>query len=345
MMLSLSSVLIPSSRQRRSRFWLVSLCLLWMLFLLACQPQNKAEPVGLSLTQQALQTQISAVDEQALNSSRLTQTALSQFQQTQDAQRTLIAQPVPDIPSQNTPEIAPTSTPEIGESVSSSLPPSLLSAKILVYESMSGQRIYGIYPIRYIREALDYAKITYVDVGSAQGWFLDKLRSDEKWDLIIASSEANSTIQGEFAELLYERLQQGSAMILEIWDLNRVRSGKIAPILALCGVGYYADLKDVSRLAMYPLDREHPIFNTPNQNINLQNISPFWQEDNGDLLKITGEGDARLLAGTNPSQTTDHGTIAECLQGRMIIQTFRSHDLALLDSEALWQNYVYYVLR
>lgn len=304
------------------------------IWLPACQPQETGNQADLRSTQQALQTSISTVALQMTLALPVTQTALHPTSQ-------------PAILPSATLQPSPTSLPIGDENPTPTSPPPTepLTAKILVFESISGQRIYGIYQIRYIREALDYANITYIDVGSAQGWFLDKLRSDEKWDLIIASSEANSSIQGEFAELLYQQLKSGAAMILELWDLNRMRSGKIAPLLDLCGVGFYADLKDVKRLAMYPLVRDHPIFHTPNASINLQNISPFWQGDNGDLLKITGSGDARLLAGTNPNQTNDHGTIAECLQGRMIIQTFRSHDLALLDSEALWQNYVYYVLR
>ncbi len=312
------------------------------LMVIGCQIQPTHQE-DLSATQAALQTSIAGLNSQIEQNAQNTAISLARAEQTLQAQQTLVS----TLRHEATPPAATPALETITPSPSSSLSQGsrVKEAKILLYESMSGQRIYGIYPIRYIRQALDFAGITYVDVGSAQGWFYDKLVSSEEWDLIIASSEANSSIQGEFAKLLFQRVQKGSALILEIWDLDQVRSGEIRHLLELCGVEFYADLRDLQSLAMFPLIPDHPVFNVPNQGIRLNNTSLFWYEDNGDLLKISENGAARLLAGTLPERQNDHGVIAECLGGRMILQSFRSHDLALLDSQALWQNYVYYVLR
>jgi hypothetical protein len=58
---------------------------------------------------------------------------------------------------------------------------------------------------------------------------------------------------------------------------------------------------------------------------------------------VTG-GDAQILAGGFMSNPTDYGLIVSCIEGRVIIQTFSDHDYHREDIQALWENYITYVL-
>ena len=63
----------------------------------------------------------------------------------------------------------------------------------------------------------------------------------------------------------------------------------------------------------------------------------------GDYVRVTG-GDAVIVAGGYPSTPSDYGLITTCIEGRVIIQTFSDHDYHREDIQALWENYVTYVL-
>jgi hypothetical protein len=80
------------------------------------------------------------------------------------------------------------------------------------------------------------------------------------------------------------------------------------------------------------------------------NATWLWRGDIGDLLDIryqSGQpnGDAVLLAGTNPGISDQHGTLAVCYDNRLVLQTFSSHEYSNDDVIHLWQNYIYHTLR
>jgi hypothetical protein len=60
-------------------------------------------------------------------------------------------------------------------------------------------------------------------------------------------------------------------------------------------------------------------------------------------LKLIG-GDAKLIFGLHAGNTSTSGTVATCLNGRMVVQTFSNHDYHQKDVIALWQNYITWVL-
>jgi|GEM_PF-2424332 len=218
------------------------------------------------------------------------------------------------------------------------------NAKILLFEDMSGTG-----EVEYYQEALERAGYTFKDDGSAQGWFKDDLLSSTEWDLIIAASEIRTQIQGEFFVYLMDHIDRGAAVIIEHWALDDLSQGKVAPILSKCGVGLHRDWYfqewNFADLSVYPLIPDHPIWSTPNKGVSLRNFSVFWANpDQGDLLRITRSGDAQLIAGTIPTSKFDHGVIASCLGGRMIIQTFSSHNYRRDMVNSLIQNYVHYTL-
>ncbi|MEN6298564.1 MAG: hypothetical protein ABFD51_01430 [Anaerolineaceae bacterium] len=220
------------------------------------------------------------------------------------------------------------------------------AAKILLFEDMSGTGWY-----RYVQEGLDLHGWAYTDVGSAQGWFKDNLLSGTDWDLIIAASESRTKIQGEFFVYLNDYIKKGTAVVIEHWALDDLSQGKVAPIMAKCGIGLYRDwfvpFGTVPNLSVWFLKPDHPILHYPNEGISLRRYTNFWSNDTdrGDLLKITSGGDAVLVAGTIAERKSDHGTIASCMEGRLVFMTQSSHEYYREDITRLWENVAYQTLK
>ncbi len=222
----------------------------------------------------------------------------------------------------------------------------LKSAKILLFEDMSASRY-----IRVIQKALDEAGYFYLDVGSAKGWFKSQLLSDDDWDLIIAGAEAERDFGGEFYEYIDARLERGAAAIIENWDLDAAPTGRARALLDRCGVEVQDDWYMPDLPVFFWTDSTAPLFNQPNNlSGGLRNAAPIWSGDLGDLIQVKTRdgrplGDAQVLAALSPNWKTDHGLLVSCLGGRMILQTFRTHQYDLEDMTALWQNYIYQALQ
>ena len=222
----------------------------------------------------------------------------------------------------------------------------LKSSKILLFEDMSGSR-----QIRYVKKALDEAGYYYLDVGSAKGWFKSQLLSQEDWDLIIVAAEARRNFGGEYFQYIHDKVRQGSGAIIEFWNIDDAPLGKIKPLLDDCGVELQSDWYEPDMRALFWLQNDHPILNEPNEMpAKLREAPPLWRGDIGDMLEIkstSGQptGDALLIAGTNGLWKTDHGALAVCLDGRVVLQTFGSHDYSMDDMVQLWQNYIYNSLK
>lgn len=217
------------------------------------------------------------------------------------------------------------------------------SARILLFEDMSASR-----QIRLVKEALDRGEYFYLDVGSAKGWFKTQLLSGREWDLVIASGEADRDFGGEFFEYIDQHVAGGGSAVIETWDLDSAPSGRVRTLLNRCGLTVQSDWFEPNLRVFFWTDPAHPIFNRPNSLPNgLRNARALWRGDIGDLLALEpGAADrGRILASTNPDRTTTHGLIADCLDGRLLLQTFRSHEYHHDDMVALWQNYVDYALR
>jgi hypothetical protein len=222
----------------------------------------------------------------------------------------------------------------------------LKSARILLFEDMSASR-----HIRYVKEALDRAGYFYLDVGSAKGWFKTQLLSPVEWDLVIAAAEARRDFGGEFFEYINAQVARGAGAVIEYYDIDSAPNGKIKPLLDRCGVEFQSDWFEPDLRVFFWLDPENPVFNQPNEIPNtLRNAERLWFGDLGDLMQIKrsggqAAGDAVLLAGTNATWKDDHGVLASCVGGRVILQTFSSHEYAMNDMVALWQNYIYQTLK
>lgn len=249
------------------------------------------------------------------------------------------AQPTQPAPTQAPPTEAPTSEPQ--PSPTPDIEAMMRSANILVYEDIA-----GIYEPRYVKQALDGLSLSYTDVADAAGDFKAQLLSGTPWNLIIAAVEARSTVQGEFFVYINDELNKGTAVIIEIWNLNEIGLGKISTILNRCGVEYQQDWQDPpGNRSLWWLSPEHAVLHEPNDGISLVNFTPYWYGDIGDLIELSPGSEATLLAGVYAQEKGRYGTIVSCLDGRLIIQTHSSHDYRQNDQVMLWENYIYNTLK
>lgn len=211
------------------------------------------------------------------------------------------------------------------------------NAKILVYEDTQDIGM-------WVTDALDGMDVEYVHVGDAIGHFMTNLNSPIEWDLIIIASEDRSKIQGEFWDVINERMvKQDTAVIAEVWYLDFLGGGKISNFLSNCGVQYHKDY-DLAE-SIYWLKPDHPLFAEPNIAMPLIHYSRYWWTQAGDFVRLAPGSDAELLAGAFQKQKSDYGLITSCMEGRVVLQTFSNHDYHKDEIIDLWQNYITYTLK
>jgi len=122
-------------------------------------------------------------------------------------------------------------------------------------------------------------------------------------------------------------------------------------LLKRCGLSFQSDWYMPELRVFYWTMPETPVFHEPNQiPTQLRNAAPLWNGDLGDLLevdaRVANSPDAPLiLASTNPDMKVSNGLLASCLGGRVILQTFRTHEYQHDDMLHLWQNYIYQTLK
>ena len=229
-----------------------------------------------------------------------------------------------------------TPTPELEELIQ--------NANILLYEDIAGY--YDL--TRWVRDALDARGWEYTDVGDAVGNFKSEILSGKKWDLVIVAAEARSGFQGELFEYLSDAVNKDVAVIIETWYLDEMALGPISDITSQCGVRFQKDWYEPDRnsRSIVWFDPEHPLFHYPNEGFSLVHNATYWVDgDAGDMMKTrTGGGNGKLVAGIYAWEKDNYGTIAVCYDGRVILQTFSTHDYRKSDMTDLWQNYVYYTL-
>jgi serine/threonine protein kinase len=237
-----------------------------------------------------------------------------------------------------TPVFTPTPTPIDMQAL-------IKSSDILVYEDVAGLLQ------AWVSEAiasLSFSGGTIINVGDAVGNFKSTVPTRD-WDLIIVAAEARNIFSGELFESLYNHINNGGAIIIEEWYLDQVGSGKIAPILSQCGVRFFRNWErkinsDPYNYSIYWLDESHPLLSTPNRVKPPSYPYPTWIGDVGDLIALSGSGDATLVGGLFPRRKSDYGVLATCLGGRMVLQTFSTHDYLKDIMLPLWQNYIIYTL-
>lgn len=299
-------------------------------------------------------------DTQAALSVQQTVMAISQQTDTAKADQPL---PQPVQPTESPPEIAPTYTPYptfTPDLPTNTLEPQatptpdfaawLKTANVLVYEDMKGD--FSTLP--RVDQALDTIGLSNANimrVADARGDFLRQLNTGRNWDLIIMAAESRTAPTGEFWEAIADLvINDQVALISETWDLDSYYIGKITPIMTRCGITVQKDWQrdpnkfNIYDYSIYWLEPQHPVFTDPNLIEPLLVSDLFWWWDVGDYIKIKG-GDAQILAGTQKKEYSSYGLITTCMEGRVIWQTFSTHDYPAQETIALWQNYITYTLK
>lgn len=273
-------------------------------------------------------------------------------------QATLLAPTIPPPAATYTPypTYTPLPAPLVTEAATSTVPAAttvdmhelIKGSNILVYEDMVG------YPsqlpmVERTISAMNFSGGKIVNVGDALGTFKQHANSATQWDLIIVASELRSGFSGEMFEMMYDHIDNGGAVIIEAWHLDKIANGRIAPILSQCGVRFQRNWireyeYDPFDYSIYWLDQSHPLLSTPNTVQAPSYPYPIWFTDAGDLLELGPGGDAVLVGGLHASRKSDYGVLAVCLGGRMVIQTFSSHDYEWETVQPLWMNYITYTL-
>ena len=222
------------------------------------------------------------------------------------------------------------------------------NSNILIYEDIMGSA--DLKPIvNDTISLMNFSGGRIINTGDRLGDFKKQANSATQWDLIIVAAEARSSFSGEMFEMMYDHINSGGAVIIETWYLDKVANGKIGPILSKCGVSLFRDWErnynyDPFKYSIYWLDQSHPLLSTPNTALAPSYPYPEWFTDAGDLLELGAGGDAVLVGGLYPDRKSDYGVLAACMGGRMIIQTFSSHDYEWNVVQPLWENYITYTL-
>jgi len=223
------------------------------------------------------------------------------------------------------------------------------TARILLYED-----IVGVPKVRrFVKDTLDKIALPYTDIGNAQGWLKDRLlyggEGGQPWDLIIFAVENRAQISGEFFDYLSNWMDQGTSVIIEAWYLDKISEGKIRPILQECGIYIknYSGGGSNMDLVLWPLvDTVHPILTEPNNYLSFTKGAYFWdKKDLGDMMDLTGNGDAMLLVGRKVTDKTHNGALAVCMGGQLTMQTFSSHTYPREIMEGAWENYIINALK
>jgi hypothetical protein len=222
----------------------------------------------------------------------------------------------------------------------------IASAKMLIYEDMIGDTS----TIAVVFKAVKAIGGDRTYVGDAMGTFNQQLASGTDWDLIIVASEWRNAISGDFWTAIKRHIDNGVAVIAEVWYLDQISDGRITPLLNECGLEVQANWPrnigfNQLDYNMFWIEPNNPVFNTPNKVASFNySISDPWMGDAGDLLKLTSGSDSKILASHVNGHASDYGLITSCMEGRVLFQTFSSHDYPTNEMTALWQNYITYVL-
>ncbi len=222
-------------------------------------------------------------------------------------------------------------------------------ANILVYEDVRGNPNLTPY-VQEVVNRMNFSGGKIVFVGDAVGNFMQQLNSAQKWDLIIIAAENRSWVRGEFWDVISEQINDNhAAVVTEIWTLDQIANGRISGFLYQCGISFQKNWSrpanyDVLDYSMYWLDTSHPLLSSPNIVEPLYSATPYWTGDIGDLIKLGTGGDAQLVAGLYQREKSSYGTLATCMDGTVVVQTFSTHDYPRTKVMALWENYITYAL-
>ena len=145
-------------------------------------------------------------------------------------------------------------------------------------------------------------------------------------------------------------LNQGTAVIIEAYHLDQISQGTVSTILTRCGVQVYpyvGKTRTTNDILVWPISgAENPILNEPNGGLSFTKAIPFWPySDLGDLVALTGQGDASILLGRKANERSRDGVLTSCMGGQLTLMTFSSHSFPFQTMMPLWENMIHNALK
>jgi hypothetical protein len=259
------------------------------------------------------------------------------------------ATPAPSATATET--LVPSATPTVTITTTPDIYAKIKAANILVYELPdSNGNLVG-----RVDKALEGLKLsggTVLNTHDRLGNFITSLHS-QSWDLVIIAAESRSIIDlGSLGVLddIMKHVENGGALIVEGWNFDEDQSNLASFILDECHARVeknWVRLEDYDSADFFisDLGGSELLLNKPNQILMPLEPSVYWMGDVGDLIRLVPGSDARIVAGLVSQDPYNYGLITACNQGRLVLQTFSTHDYRLLDMVQLWENYITFTLR
>ena len=328
---------------------------------LACAvtPPAAALPEGpdLAATNLALQVTVNALAIQSTSQADAKMAVEATLQTPQDTQTPLVitATLEPTLPPTETPLPSETPTPDITATfnpveLTRQIEARIKAANVLIYDEPDGQG--RLVPrISKAVAAMGFSGGNVVNTSNYLGNF-DRLLRTQTWDLVVLSVESRDRIEiGSLGVLdaISNHIARGGALIVETWNLDEDQSALAGLLLNACNAHVE---KDWHRAQNYTyadflipaFKADSPVFSKPYAIAMPLRPTIFWPGDAGDLLRIDPSGSSKILAGVLSSDPNNYGVLTSCLDGRMILQTFSTHDYSLYETVHLWQNMMQYTL-
>lgn len=239
------------------------------------------------------------------------------------------------------------------------------AANILVYDNPD-EKLRLVPRLNKAIAASNFSGGNVVYTGNYLGNF-DRLLRSQNWDLVVLAVESRDTVDlGKLGLLdpINQHLARGGALIVETWNLDEDPSALAGLALNVCNAHIEKDWHRGNEtddangdsesdaaggyafadFIIYPSQSAGDIFTTP-EKVNLP-LRPtiFWEGDAGDLIRIDPGGDSISLAGLPSQDPNNYSLLTSCLGGRMILQTFSTHDYPVTETLRLWENMMNYTL-
>jgi hypothetical protein len=257
------------------------------------------------------------------------------------------------LPSE-TPTVTLTATSTATSTPIPGLEDKIKSANILIYEDMGENNL-----VPRIDRALSLLNLwggKVINTHTNLPLFTNQLKSGIKWDLIIINAEGRNNVHlgtlGVYNDIVHH-VENGGALIVEYWNMDEDGTDLTSYIEDKCAIRVEknwvrldnTDTKSYADYLLYDLNQNLSVLFTYPFKINMPMYpSPYWQGDIGDLIVKMPGSNAQFATGLVSKDPNHYGVITTCNHGKLLLQTFGTHDYRLFETTELWANYIHFTL-